>query len=491
MNEAEERATFKETLGRLVASAGKSLKPAIADPYIAEPDGTIVVQEATTRTQFLDDLLDALGWTRGANGDTAEEVRLRGDTTVFVDYLGTARYLRPEETTPAPLLLVEAKAWGKPYIGSRLTETPLSIDELLIKGVDHVRNGGEAAKSVLRADWHEHLIQISTYVRRLADIDEHKLRRVVLTSGDWLLILHDAHEAFVGAGLGDDQFTFLRLGDYVRRSDQLYFLLSKAHLGREMPEWVTAARAPTFMASDQIATAFLAAQVAHVRHGSGRVGQTPVISVVPHVILVDKIGRQLTVFANDRQSLELTGRNVEEHLVRSRERGQAILASCAEAFGRVLTPSDLAAYPGLPHDWRLGSTLRDPFVADVPSELAEWTVVTGSNGHFLLSEPLVAHCAFHRWDAARGVGHPEGQAAVSMPMVDGPRTLFVDGDRHHCAHAEMLAMRKARCRIAVFEHRLCCQACRFLDTCWPETEKAALPCGSLLDQAELPVTDEF
>jgi len=491
VNEAEGLAAFKEVLERLVDSATRNMKPAAIDAYIAETDGPIEVQEATTRTQFLDDVLDALGWSRGVAGDLGEEVRLKGDTTVFVDYLGTARYLEPGKATPVPLLLVEAKAWGKPYIGQRPTTTPFTIEALLIAGVDHVRGGGVKAKSPLRSDWHEHLVQISTYVQRLAQIDGHKLRRVVLTSGDWLLIFDDAHEAFVKGNLSADQFVIMPVQDYVRRSNELYLKLSKACLGQEMPDWVTAAQAPNVMPGNKVAAAYLAAQMTHVQYGSGRVGQTPLISVVPHVILVDSAGRQLSVFANAPQSLELTGRNLDDHLNRTRETGLAVLADCAAALDVALTPSPLSDYPGLPQHWRQAPTF-DAFIAPVQNQRAEWTVVTGDDGHFLLAAPLVEHCAFHRWDASHQAGHPAGTGAINMAAIEKPRTLFVDGDAHHCAHAGMLALRRKRCRISPFEQRLCCQACRFLDDCFPADERAAMPCGGVLSiPTPLVDPDEF
>lgn len=490
MNEAEGLAAFKETLSKLVGSVERSMKPGAEDAFIKERDGTIKVQEATTREKFLDDLLDALGWSRGLGGDLGVEVRLRGDTTVFVDYLGTARFLEAAQATPSPLLLVEAKAWGKPYIGARTKGTALPIEELLRTGIAHASSGGKAAKSPLRADWHDHLDQLSIYVRRLAGLG-HKLRRVILTSGDWLLILDDAHEAFLGAGLGDDQFGLLRLEDYVRRSDHIYRKLSKAYLGREMPDWATVARAPTYIPADQISGVFLAAQVVHVQHGSGRVGPTPVLSVVPHVVLIDRSGRQLAVFANEQQSVELTGRTLADHLAQTRAMSRTVLDACSDRYGVALTPSGLPTYPGLPRDWRT-ELPADRFVAAVQTQPAEWTVITGDDGHFLLDQPIVANCAFHRWDAARGVGQPAGSGSINMPSVTGPRTLFVDGQSHHCAHAGLLEARKERCRIQPFEQRLCCQACRFLDSCWPAAERAGLPCGSMLEMPPaLTEADDF
>ena len=70
--------------------------------------------EHTTRVHFLDELVELLGWSLGLGGDMAEEARLKGDTTKFMDYLGVQR------DTNAPALLIEAKAWDKPFLEPRV-----------------------------------------------------------------------------------------------------------------------------------------------------------------------------------------------------------------------------------------------------------------------------------------------------------------------------------------------------------------------------------
>ncbi|MDI7046664.1 hypothetical protein QMN58_24455, partial [Escherichia coli] len=86
--------------------------------------------EHTTRVHFLDELVELLGWSLGLGGDMAEEARLKGETTTFMDYLGV------RADTNAPALLIEAKAWDKAFLEPR-KKNSFDPPVLLGAGINH------------------------------------------------------------------------------------------------------------------------------------------------------------------------------------------------------------------------------------------------------------------------------------------------------------------------------------------------------------------
>jgi hypothetical protein len=66
-----------------------------------------------------------------------EEARVQGDTTLFLDYLG----VNPDSRVP--LLIVEGKAWGKPFVErpnagatAQVLANPSSPEALVAKAVE-------------------------------------------------------------------------------------------------------------------------------------------------------------------------------------------------------------------------------------------------------------------------------------------------------------------------------------------------------------------
>src|SRR5262245_49230183 len=103
-----DKARFKEKLREVASAFRASLElasPAYAGAEFSEP------LEHVTRRHVIDIMLIALGWNLGQQGvDILEEAQARGETTLFLDYVG----VRPD--TRVPLLIVEAKAWSKPFV---------------------------------------------------------------------------------------------------------------------------------------------------------------------------------------------------------------------------------------------------------------------------------------------------------------------------------------------------------------------------------------
>jgi hypothetical protein len=111
VNAPRNKARFKERLNELFDAFGSRVSVVVRPAFIGAAYGDPL--EHTTRRYLIDDMLVGLGWdlTR-MTSEMVEEARAQDDTTLFLDYLGVNPELR------IPLLIVEAKAWAKPFAGS-------------------------------------------------------------------------------------------------------------------------------------------------------------------------------------------------------------------------------------------------------------------------------------------------------------------------------------------------------------------------------------
>jgi len=106
----------------------------------------------------------------------------------------------------------------------------------------------------------------------------------------------------------------------------------------------------------------------------------------------------------------------------------------------------------------------------------EFLLVTGEAAHFLLQEPTVAPCAGHDWVTCKALGQSKGPGPILARSVE-PKSFFMSGEDHHCAHRLMHDRREERCLVMAFEGFLCCRACALQGACWSEAELGGLPCG--------------
>ena len=167
-------AAFQRGLAELLERFDRTVSADAPEPYVGA--GVDHPLEHTTRIHLLDSLAELLGWQLGLGGDMAEEVRLKNGTTTFMDYLGVAT------ATNAPVLLIEAKAWDKPFITPRTSGADYDCHaELIAETIDHWRCDGNKTTSPAMGDWHDYMEQVGKYVKRLWD-HGHPLPRAVITS---------------------------------------------------------------------------------------------------------------------------------------------------------------------------------------------------------------------------------------------------------------------------------------------------------------------
>jgi hypothetical protein len=461
---------FAELMERLEAVDG----PISAAPYqgaaVGEP------HEHATRVYFLDELIELLGWTLGLGGDVVEEARLKDKTTTRMDYLGKAC------DSDVPALLIEAKAWERPFLQPRLKVEAYRVEKVLADAIDHWRGGGRTALSPLAGEWPDYIDQLGNYVKRLNAIHKHRLPRAVISSGQWIVVFIDPVAAFVEGPAQITSIRFFEKGSYKDDASQLYDLISKDSLIAETPASVRPTEILKFLTSNTLDKCFHAVLVSYETAGSTVFGRKPRISIHPALVLQDLAGMQLTVLEeSDGQYMDYgsdedgADPSLDAHVATVSEAAVALLRKTSEQLGVELRPSSTVDFLGFPRQPLQGPEVLKSLVKNLPRHNDNWIVVTGQDTHFARAGPDLA-CDFHNWGACNAGHRAQGSMAIIRPTMT-PRSLFVDDMPHHCAHRDVLYRRESRCQIPMIDERLCCRSCTFGSVCWPGTVDPPLPCG--------------
>lgn len=469
MNDGRATGEFKDALAKLLEGIQRAASDVGDDTYAGAGEANLL--EHNTRRFFLDGLLEALGWTLGVTGNVSEEARVKAEKTTYIDYAGVHPHDR------VPLLIVEAKAWNKPFISAG-EGPPARPKDLLILAIEHIKAGRDRDSSPATVAWHDYLVQIAGYIRTLKARYGHDVPRLVLTSGQWLVVfVHPTKTFSSNDPVDDSHFVIFEQSQYVARSTELFDLLARSILAIDAPASLRPSQLGGYIDATSVVAAFHGVHVHYEKSGSSQFAARPRILIYPAVILQRRDTVLLTVIEEKYSPLDERNDAIAAHLTEIHTAGLALLAACAEAIGTPLQSAPLTAFPGFTVKPRRAPIKpHQPVVVHEASAPNEWTLVTGQATHFLRETPLLT-CRFHEWATCRTNGEQAGDSAISMRSVGPPRSFFTDGQTHHCAHQPMLDIRDQRCRIAVFDTRTCCQACHYSVLCWPEREGTALPCG--------------
>ena len=145
--------------------------------------------EHNVRKFFVNRFLTSLGWK--LEHTVAEEARVRGETTLFLDYLGA----HPD--TKKPALIFEAKAWEKPFIApSSAANAKQPPEKLVARTLDYIK-AGSVGNSPMTAEWTEWISKLREYTRELGAQSGHLVKRVAICSGQWLVIFTNPDSAFL------------------------------------------------------------------------------------------------------------------------------------------------------------------------------------------------------------------------------------------------------------------------------------------------------
>ncbi len=480
MNRGVAENEFRAGIEELLADIGREAIPGSTNPYAGA--GESAFHEHDTRVFFFDRLMRLLGWELGQGGNVAEEARIRGESTNFVDYVGVNR------DTRAPALILEAKSWEKPSITGKGKWRGRAPSELVVAAVRHINAGGTKEKSPVTGEWHENLSQVARYVRLFKDEYRHEVPRAVLSSGRWLLIFKTPVVTFCDHEVNDGQICLLHVDSYVADANVILEHMSRVMLADTAPARIRSSQLGNYVSPMTLRGAYYALLVRYEKSGAAIFDRMPRILVYP-ALIVERSDKALFTVIDSEQPIEVLlsaagddVRALEPHLAGVFEVAEMLRASCAAELGIEIAPDALGGFGGFSATTTLspgGIAIRRPrkyLVRTLPEGADHWFVLTGKLTHFLRRAPEV-DCRFHTWASSRAEGAAIGVNAVNSPHTNAPRAFFTDGMSHHCAHQIVDHRKSLRCHIQAIDGRLCCRACVFQDDCWTEQELAALPCG--------------
>jgi len=170
------------------------------------------------------------------------------------------------------LLIVEAKAKEKSFV----TPSPATIDRsgarnamdggpsLIARAVDHVNKGEAASSSPVTLEWTRWIAKLRDYVKTVHENSGYCAQRVVITSGQWLVIFCNPAAAFLEDGAATDSGVLCFSGDeLLERSDQIHDLLARETLIRDPPERLRPTQLTAYLAPSDVAHVFCALWIVH------------------------------------------------------------------------------------------------------------------------------------------------------------------------------------------------------------------------------------
>jgi hypothetical protein len=319
------------------------------------------------------------------------------------------------------------------------------------------------------------------YVKNLKDQHGHDLARVLLTSGQWMVIFENPSRTFLGTSNADPvDIILLREADYVARSTDILDLLGRHKITSTVPSTLRPSQLRTFVKAGDVARLYHGLHVRYEASGSSRFEQRPRILVYPAIIVERNDGILLQVLRPEEgMALPTSNDGVLPHLSEVEQYADELLLHCCEQLDLPPVTTALDQFRGFPPKGRRGNAVPAiPLLLDDQEETPnEWMLLTGQFKHYLRPIPVRSPCAYHSFADCLAIGQASGHGAISVRKVSNPRAFFIDTQDHHCAHLAMRDEKEARCRILAIDEMTCCQACIYIETCWTPQEQAALPCG--------------
>lgn len=394
------RDRYNRLFGRAIAGLRAQFG---ASPTKSVPADKAAILEAHLRAFLINGLLGALNWRLGsqpesglwsleealnATGNLFPEVPVldpASGSTIFLDYLGM------EAGARRPLLIVETKHPDTPLpreLSVAMAHAPatgkhererVEVEEAIRSGLSGKALGGK---------WNKWLEKVRDYFNDTG----RAARRVVITDGEWFLVLRDPLVTFsnplaggIDVYLGGDS---PKDHEVLERCDEFFLSLEFRRI--ELPVALPAAALRFYVTGDVIARAFHGLRVRYCDPG---VYRRPSIAVAPIVVLVSHTKSVIHVEGHYRDYDLTRGRALKRHLKAVDDAAKELLADINARIGTSLMPlpvSDLYA------DAELFARL--PGVRSLGDD--EYVVVTGSRTHFITETPTVAYCAYHKWDRA-------------------------------------------------------------------------------------------
>ncbi|MGF6924285.1 hypothetical protein [Paraburkholderia sp. 40] len=484
------RAQFKRALNDAITDFARNPAPigggGVAGVHVGSP------LEHVTRRHILDYMLTGLGWQLTSRGtDVAEEARLKidSDETLYIDYLGF------NKDSQQPLLIFEAKAYGKP-VPTRRTRTrrqaPVSpiteyqeVVRLLLDGIAHWKAGGDVDTSPLLKEWAEWIEQVGTYVNGIAQSAQNNVARAAISDGNWLVIFSNPGMVFSSSEPCDaDTVMYFRPGSLIECSNDIYDTLAREFVVNEIPSALHPTELPSYVTEDTVAAVFRAMWLSRPVNDRGPFEALPRIYVRAALVVVRDDGQCLVVVSNDEE--ELPYRDLRVNLpLHLRQLGNQSSALHEETLRAISLPeiseatefdAPSSAAIGSPTYIRSTGTARlAKLVREVHSKVDTFVIILGQSTHYLLDGSEYDACSYHNFGSCEAE-RKAVPVAIYRPTVE-PAAFFWDGQQHYCSHIEMSHRRsQVNCHLAPFEQFMCCRTCALQTTCWESEELESMPC---------------
>lgn len=443
--------------------------------------------EHHVRAYVVNAVLSALNWRLDRNPQD-DLPNIVPEASVLSQQTGRFRrldYLGLEKDTKAPLLIVETKRpSAKLPDPTTLTHSPtatLTHPEIIVRGLQGQHLGSE---------WNKWLRDIKDYVRSVHEQTQNVPCRVVITNGDWLVLFLDPSDSFLETGTINSAavLVFTDRWDIEARYSELFNNLEFGSvLDKTRP-----------LAPGELAFHIEGTELDRVMHGLrlryieqlGIYNPEPVIKVAPMLFLRSIYGSWVRV-ENPPVEFEIphAGDELQKHLEDLESAGTDLLNKVNCRLGIALQPSPLSRH----YDD------EDSFNAlhgIVECSNDEYSIVTGDETHYIRKSPSIQQCPYHDWSTCNVQHVATGSVPIVKQSID-PRSFFVSGEIHHCAHKDVSSAKAAQitvtnrkrcgqrsgrdgdsfCEIWRFEEHLCCRTCAFEEVC-TKTSVFRLPCGS-------------
>jgi hypothetical protein len=236
VTELRDKARFKSTLAEIFEAFKPRSSPAGLPEFIGAAYRSPL--EHTTRRYVIDEVLGGLGWNLARmTREIVEEARVQGDTTLFLDYLG----VNPDQRVP--LLIVEGKAWGKPFVApsnaeaaAQVLANPSTPEALLAKAAEHCKSGGHPDASPVVHEWAQWMHKLHQYVTTVHRQSGYVVQRLAITSGRWWVIFKNPYDTFIANGRADTRHILVfEDSDVIDCSDAIFDQLARRNLIRDPP----------------------------------------------------------------------------------------------------------------------------------------------------------------------------------------------------------------------------------------------------------------
>jgi hypothetical protein len=467
-----------------------------------DPARPLELLERRTRRFLIDGILSALDWDVADPAVIREEARAASGAkdALFFDYLGL------RTTDEAPVLIVEAKhadlAPPKPKWGTAKAPNPTA--EHLSKELAIIKGGSGTSRS--NAEWSSYLKDLRTYVGALGNVGRTTLRRVVITSGRWLIIFNDPDDAFIKEGIPDTSaiLFFASTEEMQEGVERLYWTLHRKCLIDDLPLVVSVTDALKWMSGDRI-TSYLRAVFVATRRIGATIRDYPARVLYPALVLETESRWFVIVDSDARRFEELTDvDDISPMLQELQRRGDALEGRVRSLIGNAGSPGSLADFPGLPNPLsrgpfapvileaepdslvgrvaRTASRKRLVYAKHDAGAGSEVVAVTGEEWFYKLDHPLGPACDFHGWREAKLAGVSVDDAPGQYSDISFTSNTQV----RHCANGDHRAVRSRHCHLRVIETHLCCRSCVYQRECW-DAKPAPTACPKVhlvLDQQQ-------